>query len=74
MLILLIVSLVIGIISTNFLYRDVSWSEMIMTDYWSYSGARGTGLEKYLYVLVFITLLVFVILGYCVTYFTEGVQ
>ena len=62
------VSLFVGIIIANFLYRGMSWSSMITSDYrWHWDGLRNirsTGFEEYLFIIGIITLIVFVVLNY----------
>jgi len=65
-LLLFVVSVYIGTTITNFFYRDVSWSGMIMTDYWNYRGMRGSGLEMYLCNIGFISFIVFILLNACI--------
>ena len=68
---LFVVSFFVGDIIANYLYRDVSWSSLIMSDNWNYRGMRWTGLEMYLFIIFIISLIVVSVLDFCVCFFFQ---
>jgi len=73
-LVSLVVSLLIGIIVTNFLYRGVSWYHLTKDDnWWDYFMwiTRVPGPEKYLYIVLFFSGVVCVAINLCVIMLLE---
>ena len=65
------VSLFVGIVVTNFFYRDASWSSIIMSDYRNWYGRPDTGLERYLLVVVVVSVIVLAVLNRCVIFVVQ---